>query len=72
MAVIVITGVSFVPGTVLKPWHRRVTGKHADSGFCSPLIHRDYSPRPPKVPETLLVPKPSLYTVCFLINIYLW
>lgn len=32
MAVIMIMGISFVPGTVLKPWQRRVTGKHADSG----------------------------------------
>lgn len=32
MAVIVITGISFVPGTVLKSWQRRVTEKHVDSG----------------------------------------
>lgn len=32
MAVIVITGISFVPGTLLKPWQRRVTEKHVDSG----------------------------------------
>lgn len=32
MAVTVITGISFVPGTVLKPWQRRVIEKHANSG----------------------------------------
>lgn len=71
MAVIMITGTSFVPGTVLKPWQRRVTGKHADSGSrllgvsAVPLSIGITAQDLAKVPKTLLVPKPSLYTVCF-------
>lgn len=32
MAVVVIMGISFVPGTMLKPWQREVKEKHENSG----------------------------------------